>query len=455
MADIYVRLPYDPTGRNPNNLVSGELHTLVATSGFPYKIIDMVNGGFYARSVRVYDADYNRLTPEVDYILTYRYAAFSQKVGLDVCSDIVFLDPARTGSVYVSAQMVGGDVAFSLTAIADYVAWFKTQPSGYVPKQFDYSGNEPVWGPGELDKERWRLDTFQPFNNEIYQFARAVEGGNGNYEDAFRKRIQDKYQEFLNLFTDRLQRHIDDKDNPHKTDKTILGLGLVSNYRLATADESILATSNELYQTPELSWQTVNKWAMSPLVAHTGSTSNPHETTPAKIDSPTKAVVNASVQSKYGRHETVSNANLLTDTVTNWTYLDFYNYCRLNIPASNFAVGGTNGYMSPARIGRGNPNNNTVLTSDGNWVDWSSLMAQYAVKGAAQLKIFNFAISTPPDQAHAMAVSDPWAATARIGSMMLYRLSNTLTWGVGNGTGTTTQNFVYMSYRTASGWIRL
>lgn len=457
MADIYVKYPYDPTGKNPDNLVSGELHTLAPVSGFPYKIITMNNGGFFARSVRVYDANYNRLTESVDYILTYRYAHSSQMLGLEVCNDIVFLDKTRVGSVYVSAQMVGGDIAFSLTGIPDYVAWYRTQPTGYVPRMFDFNGNQPEWGPGELDKERWRLDTYQPFNNEIYEIARAAEGGRGVGEDDFRQKVRDRYNDFLTKFNNRLQTHVDNKQNPHVTTKTLIKLGAVENYRLATITEARLGTLNNLYTTPALSWETVNQLALTPLNTHIANLANPHKTTPEKIDSPRKTVVDAEIALKYGDNDVVANANAFMNGTTPFTYLNYYNHVRTNIPATNFAAGGANGYLNPARMGRGTPTAKTVLRSgtEPRWVTLDSLIVEYQPKVSSGLLVTSFPAGTTPSQAFSQAINLPWAFTASLGSIICYRLPTRHTWGAGNGTYVNSQNFVNVAYKSASGWIQV
>lgn len=460
MADIYVKYPYDPTGRNPDNLVTGELHSLTPITGFPYKIITMNNGGFFARSVRVYDANYNRLVESVDYILTYRYAHTSEMLGLQVCSDIIFLDQTRVGNVFISAQMVGGDVAFSLTAIPDYVTWYKTQPVGYVPRMFDYNGNEPVWLPGELDKERWRLDTYEPFNNEIYEFSRAVEGGRGVGEDGFRKAVRAKYDEFLTRFNDRLANHIADKNNPHQTTKDLVDLGLVNNYRLATIAESRNPQSNELYQTPALTWQTLDALAYVPMNAHINNFNNPHQITPEKLDAPRKEVVNATAASKYAKTEKVANANNFTDGSTSYGYYSYYSFIRSNIPALNFVSGGANGYLNPSRLGNGTPGPNTVLRAGTvpRWVTVESLIAEYKPRSSAGLLMLDTSVvppSTSPSAAFNIAISQPWAYTASEGSIICYKLNHSYYWGTGNGAGVLNYIDINVAYKSASGWVQV
>lgn len=459
MSNIYVRLPYDPTGKNPDNLIGSEPHDLKAINGFPYKIITMNNGGFYAKSVRVYDANYNRMTLNVDYIMTYQYVRASAAVGMIICSDIVFINEDLTDTVYVTAQMVGSDVAYSLTAKQDYIDWFNQQPAGYTPTEYDYAGNEPVWLPGELEAARWELDTFQPFNNEIYEFGRATRGDTDNYEQEFRDKVDAEYQRFLDLFTNKLTVHIDNKNNPHEDDKAQLGLDQVENYPLATIEEAQLGASNELYLTPLRSWESVNLNALQPLMDHINDETNVHRLTPQQIDAPVKTTVQQVLDSKYSRHETVSDTSNLRDGANNYTYAGFLNYARKDIPAGNFIKDGPAGFVPPLRLGRGVPNERTALRGDGQWVSWDSILSVNGGKASPQI----LTISGPgsagqfanQDAGHNMAVSQTWAYTAPVGSMVFYKSDYFIWWGVGNGVIYNGYTQVNASYKSAAGWIKM
>lgn len=454
MANVKVKLVYDPTGRDTNNLISSEPHTLTAVNGFPYKIITLEHGGFYTKSLRVYDADYNKLVPGTDYIFTYHHPILSARLGLDICSAIVFLNKTRTGTVYTSAQMVGGDEAFSLTVIDDYVNWYKQQVANYVPRENDYNGDEPQWSPGELEKERWKLDTFEPFNNEIYQLSRATTGAVGTFEQDYRDQVTADYDAFLDTFTTRLDDHINNKLNPHQDTKADVGLDLVQNYAVATDAQARQGTLNTLYLTPLLSWSVVDQFALQPLNSHIGNTSNPHRTTPATINAPTKAVVDAAAAKKYLRNATVVNANYFSNGTLKYTYSEYYNLARTKIPAGNFVAGGANGYIAPQRLGRGTANVNTVLRGDGQWVTWDAIIVERGAPASPQIHLIsgNFASAAAGHQA---AMADPWTWTAGVGSMVFYTATYQLRWGAGNGGYTNTVNTLYGSFRTATGWVQI
>ena len=451
MSNIRVRLSYDPTGRNPDNLIGSEAHDLKPVSGFPYKIIELEHGGYYAKSLRVYDANYNKLTLGQDYIITYRHDVLSRELGLEICSAIVFLNKTRTGNVFTSAQMVGGDMAFSLTVIPNYVTWYGQQGANYVPQSNDFNGNEPQWQPGELEKERWRLDTFEPFNNEIYEMRRSVAGASGSYEQDYRDHVKADYNAFLDLFNDRLQRHIDDKANPHTDIKDDVGLSLMQNYEVASEAIARAGLSNVHYMTPLLSWATVDELAVKPLNLHIGNQQNPHQTTPAKIDAPIKTVVDAKANTKYLRNEQVANTDYFDNGVTPYTYAQYYNLARTNLPALGFLAGGANGYIDPRRLGRGNPTATTALNGDGVWVDWSSIIVQHGAPPSPV--VVTVGAWSDRYAAHNFIVSQPWAYTVPVGSLALYYLDASVLWGAGNGGIYLPARTTCGSFKSASGWI--
>lgn len=455
MPDVIVQLPLDRTGRAPNNLIGSEEHVLKVTPGFPYKIITLEHGGFYVESLRVYDEQYNKLVPKEDYIVTYEYKNAGESIGLKICGAIVFLDPLRTGTIYTSAQMVGGDLCYSFTVVEDYVKYFKEQPINYRPHWIDYVGNEPLWKPGELEKERWKLDTYQPFNNEIGNIGINAQGADGVHENNYREQVIADHEAFLAKFNDRLDRHIQDINNPHVDIKShiAIDLGQLENYRVATEQEAIAGTSNELYMTPYLTSLSLNEWAVKPLNTHINDKNNPHEVTLTQVDTLSTNAVDGVVGSKYLLQEQVANSNYAAVDGTSKTYTTLYNEYRYQLQASNFAAGGGNGYLPQGRYGRGAPGPNTVLLSNSqSWVDFGTICQLYGGKDNSVIYFLQFPAGTSQQQAFNVAMTQPQVWTAPLGSMFLYNLVTPLVWGTGNGSTTTNVTQTHGCIKTESGW---
>lgn len=429
MANVVVQLPADLSGTNPNNLVGNEEHLLVSYDGFPRKIITLFHGGFYADSLKVYDQNYNKLIRGVDFICTYKHQGLSDRVGMDVCSAIIFIDPARTGIVYTSAQMVGADLAFSFTVIADYITFYKSKPP-FVPTENDYKGTEPTWGPGELVQNRWHLDTYQPFNNELENISRRILIGPETKEDDFRQSVRDRVDQFLARFNNRLDNHLADMANPHVVNKADLLLGLVRNLPLATTAQAQAGTDNATYLTPGLVWSGVDKLATEPLTAHTGANpANPHGLTNVQLNAPTKATVDQVANAKYNRNETVANA---TYAILNgsWTTYDNYVYeMRRNLDTSFFPLG----QLNPGQMGSGPLSATTVYRGDGTWVDMANLMAEFGGGGGMTLGTVRVMASAGNDPYATLNQIRAWYPSDPDGSMVFVDFLQTMHQGYGNG----------------------
>ncbi len=453
MSDVIVQLPLDKTGRDPNNLVGSEEATLTPISGFPFKMVTMYHGGFYVNSLRVYDSRYIPLVRDKDYIVTYYHKQASEFYGLDIASGIVFLDRTRTGKVYMSAQMVGGDVAFSFTVIEDYVNFWKTKPSDYIPKWLDYNGTEPIYGPGELAALRWRLDTYQPFNNEIENISRAITGQLGNTEAEFRVDVKAEYDRFLQRFNNRLDLHIQDKANPHVDTKEHVGLGLVENYRVASLAEAIAGVSNELYLTPQLSAAEVNKLGGDPLQAHIDARGNVHGVTNAQLNTNSKQEVNALANTKYLRNEVVENSNLGFWLNQDMTYNQILQLYRKDIPANAF-TNYDQGKLPLGRLGRGILNNRAVLDNNRNWTNIDALLSLLPQGGSGDVAFASFSVNITQAQANAMVATTPPFSNMRLNSIVFYYIRETKAWGSGNGAWNGVYDILYASMNIpGQGWV--
>jgi hypothetical protein len=448
MDSPIVQLPLDLTGTNPNNHIGSEEHLLVDLDGFPYKIITLFHGGFYTKGLKVYDADYNKLMPDVDYICTYKHQQVSDRTGLEVCSAIVFINPAIDGIVYTSSQMVGGDLAFSFTVVQDYITFYNTKTSGYVPKWVDYNGTEPNWGPGELVQQRWGLDTYQPFNNELEVISRRMMIGADAAEENLRDSIRDRLDVFLARFNSRLQDHIDDKANPHHSDAEKVGLGLLRNLPVATTPQAIAITSDALYMTPALSWQVSDQLAALPLKAHTDlKPANPHDVKSAQLNSHDKAQATAIINSKHNKGTTISNTRTIMYQGEWHTYEAYVAKLRKNLSTTYFP----NGVLQPSRLGAGPLEWNAVMRGDRRWSRVSDILAEYVTAPAASFN--GISVNTYDPNVAMNIVRSTWPYEP-VGSTVFARCLVQVSQGWGNGSQQYDVAQDYAFVMTPSGWIK-
>lgn len=83
--------------------------------------------------------------------------------------------------------------------------------------------------------------------------------------------------------TDPLDTHVADKSNPHATTKAQVGLGSVQNYGIATQSDMDAGTSNVLYVTPMTVAKYVTDKAGSLINTHIADKNNPHATTKTQV----------------------------------------------------------------------------------------------------------------------------------------------------------------------------
>jgi hypothetical protein len=447
MDSPIVQLPLDLTGTNPNNHIGSEEHLLVDLDGFPYKIITLFHGGFYTKGLKVYDAAYNKLTPNVDYICTYKHQQVSDRTGQEICSAIVFINPAIDGIVYTSSQMVGGDLAFSFTVVQDYITFYNTKASGYVPKWVDYLGTEPDWGPGELVQERWGLDTYQPFNNELENISRRIMIGKDTAEEDLRDSVRDRLDLFLGRFNDRLDRHIADKANPHHSDAEKVGLGLLRNLPVATTPQAVAIASDALYMTPALSWQVSDQLAALPLKTHTDlKPANPHDVSYAQLNSHSKAQATAIINSKHQKGTVIANTQTIFYQGAWRSYEEYVYLLRHNLSTTYFP----SGVLQPRWLGAGPLEWNAVMRGDRRWSRVNDILAEYVTSPAATFNVIS--VNTYDPNVAMNIVRSTWPYEAR-SSMVFARCLVAVQQGWGNGETHSDVSQDYAFIMTPSGWV--
>lgn len=271
MASLIYYYPVDLTGRQPTNYVSLEPHLLVEYQDVPVRVFQLNHGGFYTRDLKIRDDSGRELRSHQDYIATFTYEDMSHRTGLEVCGVIVITNPAITGIVRVSAQMVGGDLAFTLDAqeqVIDHITAHPTDPITWA----GIVGEARQYGPGELQAELWERVGYQAVNTSLEDMARALKDGNQERLMDYRELARTQYQAFLDLFGSQLSDHVADLDNPHQVTKTQVGLGLVEDYPFSTEAQARSGTQVESYLTPLSTAQAIDEYVTQPLHAHVAGT---------------------------------------------------------------------------------------------------------------------------------------------------------------------------------------
>lgn len=113
MSSLVKTYPFDPTGENPENLVTGEEHILTGQNSQDFQIIVPRVGPYYFDSLRVSfrnpDGTPRHLTRGRDWVYSHKFMDATHSLASPVYASICFTDRRLTGTVVIDYQNLGGD----------------------------------------------------------------------------------------------------------------------------------------------------------------------------------------------------------------------------------------------------------------------------------------------------------------------------------------------------------
>ena len=224
--------PFDSTGSLPSNLITDELQTLSAINFRDYYCIVPDFAPFYSASLSIqYRVDSSSpwltMNEGVDYYCGFQFIGATRQTALPVYGSIVFNNIALTGEVKLLYQTVGGEWTLDQDTLTEMLVNLIYNPR---TTSWEQVSGAPAHFPPST--HAWQLDDLVGMS-EVVNELEAI-------EDAILNR--DTNSDF--------NAHIANFNNPHKTNKSHVGLGQVMNYPPATVAEVIDGTNPELYVTP-------------------------------------------------------------------------------------------------------------------------------------------------------------------------------------------------------------
>lgn len=283
-AVLPIRYPLDLTAQNPSNRVANEPHVLGTANR---RAIVPTYGPFYTRGLVVRNkATGVALTPKVQYQAFQLQPKPTKASGQTVCAAIVVTD-LTVLEVEVDYQVVGGDYSTSIDAIEAAINALSLD-------------DRPVkWG-----QIIGKPDAYPPTSHlhdvgDIYGFEYEV-AALYSIRDAILVGDQASHQELIDIFTqmvgdvagtigavrDALNDHLQDKENPHETNATQVGLGNVQNFPIATQAEAEQGTATNRYMTPQRVAQAIAAQVGTRLTNHINDLNNPHQVDKTDIGLP-------------------------------------------------------------------------------------------------------------------------------------------------------------------------
>ncbi len=151
--------PLDPTGSSPNNLIVGDIETVIPNENTAVKPI---YGFYYAGSMIIKDNNTNQtLVRGEDYLCVELSGEFTGKYGQEICGMVLFLGTNGTTQISMSYQCLGGHGQFlpnniselyqNITSSPQLLEWnnILNKPLQYTPNNHvnmleDIYGFEPI-----------------------------------------------------------------------------------------------------------------------------------------------------------------------------------------------------------------------------------------------------------------------------------------------------------------------
>lgn len=278
-----VTYPLDLTGMSVNNLVVSEPQAL--PTGLQKRAFVPNHGPFYTKGLVVRDASNGvELVPKTQYVATQLFAEASLRTGLQVCSVIVVTDPAVSSNVLIDYQVVGGEFSSSVYAIQQLIDSLNLDDRPVY--WGDILGKPEAFPPtphlhdlGDVYGFEFLVAALVGIRNAILLGDEAAHAAIYQYID-----LRDgSLLALINGLSDLLDDHIHNYNNPHQTTKAHVGLNLVENYPVASLLEAQQGTRNDRYMTPALVRAAILALADTDFSAHIQDMNNPHNTTKAHV----------------------------------------------------------------------------------------------------------------------------------------------------------------------------
>lgn len=247
--------PYDPTGVAASNLISNEEHVITDQQS---RFFVPDGGPFFTRGMQLRSSANVLLQPGVDYQALHLYKDAALATGKEVCAVVRILNPAISGTVRLTYQVVGGDFSATVDALRQLLAdadldngqtfaWSSIigAPVQYPPtSHLHHSSN--IFGMSET------VTVLEGIRTAILAGDGAVFQMVYQYIDTL---MQNLYAGTISPteLDDAVQAAVaSHKSEVNAHTKGQVGLSLVQNFGLATTAEAQQGSVNNKYMTPAL-----------------------------------------------------------------------------------------------------------------------------------------------------------------------------------------------------------
>lgn len=242
------RYELDRTGKNKNNLVEGELHTL---STRKLRALAPKYGAFFKESIRVYDNVTNTpLTVGKDYICTELLKEATLQYGKEICCIVLITNERVSSTVRITYQVLGGAYTNS---VDEMITLYETAMSDNRPVEWSNVLDKPYgYNPNLHSHILADVVGFEPLVDAIDRIGRSIVLSNVPAFEFLIERIETSIAGFEQKLRDILAEYYEQLEERYiyftrkrKNDvKTILELDKVENLPVASDDDLEKIISN-------------------------------------------------------------------------------------------------------------------------------------------------------------------------------------------------------------------
>jgi hypothetical protein len=263
MSDITLRYPFDPTGTAASNVRTDEQHIIAPPDVTPdFYFIVPKSGPFFERDLKlVHYPSGRQLVNGVDYHLGWPFVSASRATAKPVYGAICILDRTLAGTIAVERiRYLGGDWQIDEARALELLLSNAVNPRITAWEEVQ----ELPYGFPVIDHE-WDLDDMvgaTELVESIHNLAEAITGNTGGQTP---------------------DEHINNLANPHQVTKEQVGLGNVPNFAVALLSDLDGAGAQDKLMTPSLTRSLIAQLSEGGVAEHVADKNNPHETTKTQV----------------------------------------------------------------------------------------------------------------------------------------------------------------------------
>lgn len=317
---------FDPYGTNPANKIVKEQHVISANTDSDFNIIIPDYAPYYHDSLVVYkvagDGSEVELVEGVDYYCTHKFTIATEQTRYEIYGSITMVDKDTTGTFRITYQTLGGIYTLDQSTILELLANTLTDPiittwesllgvPIYFPPINHLHNIEDMVGMSDVVAKLEEINqSILAGNAQMYQALlehiqdqenphrvsaeqTGVDGGGtlikATAANAAQGTVDSGYMtpylttlHWEGIGKAYVDDHINNKNNPHGTTKTHVGLSNVQNYGIASPAQAVDTSNNAAYMTPAMTAVAMESLGTA-VTDHIGDKNNPHEVTSEQI----------------------------------------------------------------------------------------------------------------------------------------------------------------------------